>query len=203
MTDFLALPSARWAEEGLALVRETESQGVIDHSIRTFLYARLVAKAEGLTKDATYHEDLVYAACLLHDLGIGSLAKGATRFEVEGADFAAALLTRHGMPANEVDAVWEAITLHSSHGIADRIDHFGHVTYLTYRGVFVDASSNTAGLDEDGVRQIQTSLPRPANDRSIVDAIADHAELSPAAAPPHTIGADLLRDRRLAAEAAN
>lgn len=203
MTDFLTLPSASWADEGLALVRETESRGVTDHSIRTFLYARLVAEAEGLTKDADYREDLVYAACLLHDLGLGTMAEGSARFEVEGADFAAELLARHGASASEVDQVWNAIALHSSHGIANRLDRFGAVTYLTTRGVFVDASSDTEGLDEDGVRQIQAALPRPAGDRSVIDAIADHAELSPAAAPPHTIGADLLRERRLAAESAN
>lgn len=42
---------------------------------------------------------------------------------------------------------------------------------------------------------------RSSGSRSIIDAIADHAALSPAAAPPHSIGADLRRDWRLAAKA--
>lgn len=77
------------------------------------------------------------------------------------------------------------------------------MSYLTYRGVFADASGETEGLDAAAVRQIQTALPRPAGDRSVIDAIADHAERSPAAAPPHSIGADLLRERRLTAGVAD
>ncbi|KQS07985.1 hypothetical protein ASG04_12600 [Curtobacterium sp. Leaf183] len=200
MTDHLTLPSTPWLDEALTLVRGTERAGVTDHSIRTYLYARLVAERDGMTTDAGHRDDLVLAACLLHDLGLGSLATGSTRFEVEGADIAAELLTRHGAPAGDVDVVWEAIALHSSHGIADRR---GPVSYLTYRGVFVDASGETEGLDAAAVRQIQTALPRPAGDRSVIDAIADHAERSPAAAPPHSIGADLLRERRLAAAVAD
>lgn len=202
MTDLLTPPSAAWADEGLALVRATESTGVADHSIRTFQYARLVAEAEGMTNDADHREDLVYAACLLHDLGLGTEAAGAARFEVEGADAAAALLTRHGVPATEVDQVWEAIALHSSHGIADRLDRLGSVAYLTYRGVFIDAgSSDTTGLDHEGLRRIRTALPRRVGDRSVTDAIIDHARRSPAAVPKNSLGAILLHEQELAEQA--
>lgn len=203
MIDFLTPPSAPWADEGLALVRQTANKGVADHSIRTFLYARLVAEHEGLTKDAEYREDLVYAACLFHDLALSTLAKGSARFEVEGADLTAELLTRHGLAAGEVDRVWEAVALHSSHGIANRLDRLGPVTYLTYRGVFLDAGDDPTGLDEDGLRQIREHLPRPAGDRSIADAIVDHAKLSPAATPKNSMGAILLHERQLAEKIAN
>jgi hypothetical protein len=42
--------------------------------------------------DAAYDEDLLFAATLMHDLGLGEHAQGQARFEVEGADLAAEVL---------------------------------------------------------------------------------------------------------------
>lgn len=190
MTDVLAIPTGPLPEAALALVRATESTPIADHSLRSFLYARIRAQHEGSTEDPDYREDLLFAACVLHDLGLGTQVPGLARFEVEGADRAAALLAGHGAPASDVDLVWEAIALHSSHGIADRR---GLLTYLTYKGVFMDTGRYTDGVDEDQLRQVRTAWPRPAGDPSVRDAIVAHAARSAAAAPPYSIGAELLR----------
>ena len=42
--------------------------------------------------DAAYDEELLFAAAVMHDLGLGEHARGQARFEVEGADLAAAVL---------------------------------------------------------------------------------------------------------------
>ena len=94
MNDILALPAGPLAEASLSAVTATESKLVADHSIRSFLYARLLADQEGSRHDAAYDENLLFAACVLHDLGLGTLASGNARFEVEGADLAASLLGR-------------------------------------------------------------------------------------------------------------
>ena len=62
---------------------------------------------------------LLFAACILHDLGVSSVAPGKARFEVEGADLAAALVSEYGVAAPDIDRVWEAIAPHSSLGIAE------------------------------------------------------------------------------------
>jgi HD superfamily phosphodiesterase len=129
MNDIFALPSGPLASASLAVVRSTESQPIVDHSIRSFLFARLVAEQEGCVKDAAYDENLLFAATVMHDLGLGEHATGEARFEVEGADLAASVLRAHGVPDDDVDRVWEAIALHSSIGIADRR---GLLTYLTH-----------------------------------------------------------------------
>jgi hypothetical protein len=192
MNDVLALPAGPLARASLAAATATESKPIADHSIRSFLYARLLADQEGSRKDAAYDEDLLFAACVLHDLGLGTLATGAARFEVEGADLAASLLARHGVTAPDADRVWEAIALHSSHGIAERR---GLLAYLTYKGVFTDAGRFTdlPAVQREAVR---TAYPRPAGDTSVRDAIVDHAARSPAAAPPYSIAAELLRQRQ-------
>src|SRR5258705_8297054 len=116
--------------------------------------------------------------------------------EVEGADLAATVLIEHGVAAAEVDRVWEAIALHSSVGIAHRR---GLLTSLTHRGVFIDSGRDT-GLPAGQIQRVRTAYPHRAGKRYLADAIADHASRSEAAAPPGSLGFELLRQRR--AEAA-
>src|SRR6478672_12462726 len=98
MSDILRLPTGPLVDASLALVRSTESRPIADHSIRSFLFARLVADHEGCLNDAAYDEDLLFAATVMHDLGLGEHAQGQARFEVEGADLAAGVLREHGVP---------------------------------------------------------------------------------------------------------
>ncbi|HEX2319406.1 MAG TPA: YceI family protein [Streptosporangiaceae bacterium] len=56
----------------------------------------LAGRHEGCLNDADYDEDLLFVATVLHDLGLGEHAAGEARFEVEGADLAAAVLSAIG-----------------------------------------------------------------------------------------------------------
>src|SRR5437899_9469858 len=146
VNDILILPTGPLAEASLALARSSESQPIVDHSIRSFLLARLLADHEGCLNDVAYDEELLFAATVMHDLGLGEYAQGQARFEVEGADLAAEVLRTHGIPEADVDRVWEAIALHASHGLAERR---GLLTYLTHKGVFIDAGRITSGLADE------------------------------------------------------
>ena len=86
------------------------------------------------------------------------LATGRARFEVEGADLAAGLLAGHGVPDGDIGRVWEAIALHSSLGLADRM---GLLTYLTHQGVFTDGG-RFAELSPDLQEPVRVAYPRPA-----------------------------------------
>jgi hypothetical protein len=189
MDDILALPAGPVARAALSLAQRTESSPVADHSIRSFLFARLLANQDGSAGDAAYDENLLFAACIMHDLGLGASAPGKERFEIEGADLAAGLLRQHGVATGDVDRVWEAIALHSSIGIADRR---GLLTYLTHKGVFTDAGRFT-DLQEGLRQQVFAAHPQPGGDTAIRDAIVAHAKRSQAAAPPYSIAAELLR----------
>src|SRR5207302_2014576 len=164
--DILILPTGPLAEASLALAQSSESQPIVDHSIRSFLFARLLADHEGCLNDVAYDEDLLFAATVMHDLGLGEHAQGQARFEVEGADLAAGVLREHGIAEADVDRVWEAIALHSSIGIADRR---GLLTYLTHKGVFIDVGRVADGVADQLRQEVFTAYPRPAGDRSIVD----------------------------------
>jgi HD domain len=200
MNEILVLPSGPLADASLALARASESRSILDHSIRSFLFARLLADEEGCLRDAAYDEGLLFAATVMHDLGLGDHAQGQARFEVEGADLAAAVLRQHGVAEHDIDRVWEAIALHSSVGIADRR---GLLTYLTHKGVFIDAGRMPDAVADRLRREVFNVYPRPARDRSIADAIVAHAMRSEAAAPPGSLGFELLRQRREAEHASS
>ena len=193
MNEILALPTGPMVDASLALVRATESRPIVDHSIRTFLFARLLAEHEGCLNDVEYDEQLLFAATVMHDLGLGEQARGQARFEVEGADLAAAVLRAHGVAEADVERVWEAIALHSSHGLAERR---GLLTYLTYKGVFIDAGQLTNVVADGLRRDVLDAYPRPAARRYIADAIIEHAKRSSAAAPPGSLAAYLLLQQR-------
>src|SRR6266480_2212157 len=193
MPDTLALPSAPLVDASLALVRSTESRPIVDHSIRTFLFARLLAEHEGCLNDAAYDEELLFAATVMHDLGLGEQAPGQARFEVEGADLAAAVLREHGVAEADVDRVWEAIALHSSIGLAERR---GLLTYLTYKGVFIDVGRLADAIADGLRREVLNGYPKPTEGAYIADAIVAHARRSPAAAPPGSLAAYLLLQQR-------
>src|SRR5712664_4231961 len=189
MNDILVLPTGPLADASLDIARSSVSRPIVDHSLRSFFFARLLADHEGCLDDADYDEDLLFAATVMHDLGLGTLATGRARFEVEGADLAAGLLAEHGVPDGGIGCVWEAIALHSSLGLADRM---GLLTYLTHKGVFTDGG-RFAELSPDLQEPVRVAYPRPAGDRSLQDAIVEHARKSPEAAPPFSVAAELLR----------
>jgi hypothetical protein len=186
------LPTGPIAEAVLSVVHTSESPSLANHSVRSFFFAQLLAEHEGCLDDAAYDRDLLFAATVMHDLGVGDLAHGADRFEVEGADLAAAVLREHSVPDRDVDRVWEAIALHTSAGIAERR---GLLAYLTRRGVGVDF-----GLDAEVVtgweKEIHAAYPRLAMARSLADEIVKRATRSPAAAPLYSLGAGLLLERQ-------
>jgi len=198
MNDILVLPTGPLADASLAIARSSVSRSILDHSIRSFLFARLLADEEGSLHDADYDEGLLFAATVMHDLGLGERATGQARFEVEGADLAAAVLRKHSVAEADIDRVWEAIALHSSLGIAHRR---GLLTSLTHKGVFIDAGRITDGVPDRLRQEVLNAYPRPGGDRSIADAIVAHASRSDAAAPPGSLGFELLRQHREAERA--
>jgi hypothetical protein len=166
------LPDTSVARAAIRLARSTESPSVFNHSVRSYLFGELLAAREGMRPGAEYGSEALFLACVLHDLGAGTAAPGRERFEVDGADLTAALLTEHGCERAVVDAVWEAIALHTSGGIAERR---GALCYLVRSAVGVDFGRNADFIDEQIAAEIHSSYPRLSMARRLIDAIAAHA----------------------------
>ncbi|OBG27545.1 HD domain-containing protein [Mycobacterium sp. 852002-51057_SCH5723018] len=193
MQSVLDLPRTAAAQAAIQLAQSSESPSVFHHSVRSYFFGELLAAHEGIRPGAEYDGEALCLACVLHDLGVGAAAPGRARFEVEGADLAAALLTEHGYDRAVVDGVWEAIALHTSAGIADRR---GALCYLTRSGIGMDFGRNAGFIDEQTAAAIHARYPRLSMARTLVDAIAAHARRSAEAAPPYSVPGEVLRERQ-------
>lgn len=187
-----ALPGLPAARRTLAHVMAHESAPIAHHSVRTYLFALLIAEHEGIATGADFDPDLLFHACVLHDLGTSPSAPGRQRFEVEGADMAAELLTSLGYGAAPVDLVWEAIALHSSSGIAERR---GALALLTRKGVLADFGIGVDFVTARWAEALHLRYPRLDMTTALVDAIVRHGARSPQNAPRFTLAGELTRER--------
>lgn len=186
------LPDNGVSRQVIEHVRSCESESVANHSIRSYLFATLVAEHEGLESGSEYDVDLLFYACVMHDLGTSPSAPGKQRFEVEGADMAAEFLAGHGYGKRETDSVWEAIALHTSSGIAERK---GALSYLTRRGVGADFGMGVDFLADTQGEFVHLRYPRLNMATALVDDIVRHAARAPRAAPRYTLAGELVRER--------
>lgn len=197
--DLIALPRTPLADAVVHLIRAAESTSVFNHSIRTYLFARLAAARRALAADRDYDDDLLFAACTMHDLGVAPDGPHIQRFEVEGADRAAAFLRERGIGEAEADQVWQAIALHTSPGIAERR---GVLCVLVREGVAVDfggplGADPLADLTEEQAEIVHTAYPRLDMVRSLTDAIVAQAAKNPKNAPRYAIPGEFLREREI------
>ncbi|MCX4093229.1 HD domain-containing protein [Nocardia sp. alder85J] len=172
----------------LEIVRTEESAPVANHSIRSYLFARLLARHRGWV----VAERTLFAACVLHDIGLTVRGNGRQRFEVDGADAAEAILAPLGVPAAERALIWEAIALHTSPGIAERR---GPLADLTRSGVGVDFGRGSTAITDAQAAAIHAAYPRLELTTALVDEIVGQAQGDPSKAAPYTLAGELTRER--------
>lgn len=182
------MTSSPLAVAALALATAHEIPSVLNHSLRTHGYALL--HAERL--DLEFDSDLLFVACVLHDLGASDAYDGPQRFEVEAADAAASLLASHGRTADEADQVWQAIALHTSPGIAERR---GPVPRLTRLGVRTDFFGVT--IPDELRAAAEREYPRLGLDHELGALLVDQALKQPEKARESSWVADLVRSHQL------
>jgi hypothetical protein len=126
------VPDSKLAQEVEQLVRDTESELLYHHSNRVFLFGALAGERKGLKADA----ELLYLGAMFHDMGLQPpYASDDERFEVDGANTAAAFMRAHGIDERDVEDVWDAIALHTTPGIPK---HKRPVVALVTAGVEMD-----------------------------------------------------------------
>lgn len=170
----------------LDLARAHEAPAILNHSIRTHAYAMLHAVRAGISD---FDEELLYVACVLHDIGASDAYDGPQRFEVEAADAAAELVRAHGRPEQDADQVWQAIALHTSPGIAERR---GPVPLLTRIGVRIDFASLL--IPADVRTEVELEHPRLGLDDQLGALVAAQALNQPEKARASSWPADLVRE---------
>ena len=95
------------AKQAAELSREVSPPYLFNHASRTYLFGALMAQSMKLKPDL----ELLYLACILHDLGLTDRYMGDKPFEIQGAIEAKQFLTRSGLSAERA-VVWDGIAFH-------------------------------------------------------------------------------------------
>lgn len=137
---------------------------ILNHSLRVFLHThRLQSQDSELQHPGSI--PLLFTASLFHDIGTCSLYNtGPARFEIEGADAAVAFLAKFPeVTTEERRVVWEAIALHSTPQIPERM---GGLVRLVRLGVAVDflrptdEKAKEVVRDKEWMERVEGKWPR-------------------------------------------
>jgi len=175
------LPTDAASTAALALAQRTLSAPLLNHSLRVYLHALRLAEAADTDTEwpgwwaahASTHTSLLFIACICHDFGATDNHNGAQRFEVEGADAGKSHCLSHGMSPEDAHAVWCAIALHTTPGIAERIDPLSRLVRVGALCDFGTRESREAimrGTYAYAV-EIEGYLPRLEIERVLADAV--------------------------------
>jgi hypothetical protein len=177
-----ALPAH--AADALDAVREMIDPAIVNHSLRTALYALSLSDDVDLPAEA---REALAVACVLHDVGTSPSTWKAVRFEVSGADFAVDVARSVGVHRDYLRDVWLAIALHTSAQIAEAA---GDIPRLVRQGVRADFG---APLVADATRaEIEQRYARLDIERVLSGAVVDAALLDGERAPRNSWPRSLL-----------
>lgn len=152
-------PDSRLAREALELAGEASPAPLLGHCLRCWLWADLFAQ-----RDAVEHDpELLYVACLLHDLALtephrpGPGARVAC-FAVHGGQVAHNALGARGAPDAFAERVAEAITLHMNVRVPPAL---GGEAHLLHAAAHLDvAGTRAADLPLAAQRAVIETHPR-------------------------------------------
>jgi hypothetical protein len=171
----LEVPDTPLAREATETARTSEPIEIFNHSLRTFLFAELIAKSKALPHDV----EAVYVAAILHDTGLTPVHMSRNqRFEVDGANLARNILASHGVGGSRADLIWDAISLHDQGGIAR---WKATEVALVNAGVAADFGADLDRMERGDIIAVLQTAPRKGFIPVFLDAVANVAKQKPQA----------------------
>lgn len=96
------------AKAATELTRSVSPPYLFHHAMRTFLFGSLVGRAHSQKFD----EEVLFLACILHDLGLTDRYSGDLPFEIQGAEAAKRFLADQAYSKEHAEIVWDGIAMH-------------------------------------------------------------------------------------------
>jgi hypothetical protein len=158
-------PDTEIALAALQLARDHLDPFLFNHVMRSYAFGREAAALQGLK----YDEELYFLGAVLHDLGLVEQFIGNDRFEIDGADAAAAFLSRQGYSDRKIAVVWDAIALHTTPGVPQRKQPEIALVQLG-SGIDIGAIPRSL-LTPEGVEIILAEYPRLGFKRAMLAAM--------------------------------
>jgi hypothetical protein len=169
----VAPPDTRLCRDATELVRETSSELLFNHCLRSWHFAALLAERDVVAHDA----EVLYLGTIMHDIGLVHGLHEPVRFEVTGANHARAHLTGQGLEPGRAAIVWDLIALHTSVGIAE---HAGPEVALAHMGISVDVVGRWAEqVTPQELDAILALAPRAGFDEDFLPLVAEHVAANP------------------------
>lgn len=138
--------------------REVSPPYLVNHCLRSYLWARLLSEHRRLAVD----EELLYVACLLHDLGLterySTGRAGVHCFAIRGAEAASEVVRDTEWPAARAQAMAESITLHVNVRVGP--EHGTEAALLNAATALDVTGLRFWELHPDTVRSVVTRVPR-------------------------------------------
>lgn len=176
---------------------------IFNHSARVFLYALTALHLPNPLPGApAINPHVLFVACILHDIGAAPfLAHSEQRFEVAGAEHAAALLRKHGISDELAREAWLAVAMHSSPHVAEGAGGLVRVVRLAVKADFDAVAEELRPLlSAEQVGQTEKFLPRMGVEVELGDAVVDQARRVRTKAPGGSWPGDLLAAANLEPE---
>lgn len=167
------VPDTPLADEATAVARSCEPIEIFNHSLRTYLFAELIAQAKGIAHDS----EIVYVASILHDTGLSATYMSASDpFEVDSANVVKELLAKHSVAGSRRDLAWDAAALHDNAGIAQ---HKQAEVMLVNSGVGADFGGFSDILSQAQIAAVFKAAPRKDFINVFINAAAAVAQKKP------------------------
>src|SRR5271156_5246893 len=109
------VPDTQLTREATGLLHEFSTPLLFNHSHRVFFWANELGRQTGQPFDV----ELLFVCAAFHDLGLlKKFSSADDRFEVDSANAVRQFLERHEVAASRIQVAWDAISLHTTPGIA-------------------------------------------------------------------------------------
>jgi HD superfamily phosphodiesterase len=145
---------------------------LFNHSVRSYAWGVTLAQDDGLG----YDPRILWAASLIHDIGLTRIPRNTRCFEFQGAAVARRFLAGEGMAVADAARVGRAIELHMA-PVVTPAD--GSESVLLDRATGIDVR----GAEFDRIAAVRAAvvhaLPRGAFDRRFTSAIRREVDLRP------------------------
>jgi hypothetical protein len=166
-------PDSALTRRAEALAQHRLSPAMLNHSYRTYAFATALGELDHLDVD----RDLLYAAAMLHDIGL-SVPTPLVDFTWAGARAARDLAEQVGLSSTATDTLLTAITLHHTPGVT--LAH-GPVAYLLSAGAGLDVIGLWAWkLPTSLLAEVTSTYPRLGFKRQFTAAFRIEAAHVPA-----------------------
>ena len=151
--DALRWPDSKLARDAIAEAHDTLTPHIVEHSVRTWVFGKLLAQVAGIPVD----DELTFVACMLHDTHLEHPTPGRC-FAVVGGEHAERFVLDRDVPADRAAAIGAAIGGHITVGAAeDLADPAGFVS----AGAFIDITGyGLHAIDPEWVDQLHHRHPR-------------------------------------------